>query len=391
MAGLGRAYGVICAKSWQGRSDQSVKTHHGKHAKEDFHLDLQTSRRLKEPTLRPRIASAEFGEAFAACTPNRSISNDSMPFAGRFTVNPDHQKRALATFVRVLCVSSVVFGVDARAEDVPDATRNRPVTMVSRATPADASEKVLLQYKLKQGDIVRTRVTHLAKTHTKVDKEEQPSTSRTVSTKTWNVKEVAEDGSMTFDHSVANVDASQQVGIQDEVTYNSEKSKEVPLQFKEVDKKVDQVISTITIRPNGSVVTRTTEDAYARLNLGEIAIQFPEEPVAVGDKWETTREIFVRRDDKTPMRITVREVFKLEKVSAGVAVIDVRNEPLKPIRSPEVEAQVMQQLNNGTIRFDIDAGRLLSKEITWNSTVIGFAGPESMLEYSATLQEEQIN
>ncbi len=306
-------------------------------------------------------------------------------------MHSDHQKRAFATFVRVLCVSSVVFGVTAQAEDVPDATRNRPVTMVSRATPADASEKVLLQYKLKKGDIVRTRVTHMAKTHTKVDKEEQPSTSRTVSTKTWNVKEVADDGSMTFDHSVANVDASQQVGIQDEITYNSEKSKDVPLQFKEVDKKVDQVISTITIRPNGSVVTRTTEDAYARLNLGEIAIQFPEEPVSVGDKWETTREIFVRRDDKTPMRITVREVFTLEKVNAGVAVIDVRNEPLKPIRSPEVEAQVMQQLNNGTIRFDIDAGRLLSKEITWDSTVIGFAGPESMLEYSATLQEEKID
>ncbi len=239
-------------------------------------------------------------------------------------------------------------------------------------------------------EVVQTRVTHMAKTHTKVGDQEQPSTSRTVSTKTWTVKDVGEDGSMTFDHSVQNVDASQQIGIQDEVRYNSQKKEDVPIQFKDVNSKVDQVISTITIRPNGSVVTRTTKDPYARLNLGEIAIQFPDEPVAVGEQWESTREIQVRRDDKTPMRINLREIFTLQKVSAGVAVIEVRNEPLTPIRTPEIEAQVMQQLNNGTIRFDIDAGRLLSKDINWEATVVGFSGPGSMLEYSARLEEELV-
>jgi hypothetical protein len=266
--------------------------------------------------------------------------------------------------------------------------KTNPVRLVSRQTPVESSEKHLLQYKFKEGEVIKTQVTHLAQTLAKIEDNEQPSSSRTVSTKTWKIIGVDAEGAITFEHSVQNVDASQQVGVQDEVRYNSTDKAEVPVQFKEVDAKVDQVISTITMKPNGSVVTRTTEDKYARLNIGEIAVQFPDEAVGVEDQWETTREIYVRREGRGHQRILVREVFTLKKASAGVAVIDVRNEPLTPIHSPEIESQVMQQMNNGTLRFDMDAGRLLSKEVEWNSTVIGFSGAGSRLEYSARLEEK---
>jgi hypothetical protein len=288
-------------------------------------------------------------------------------------------------FIYILCASSVCSTV--RAEDV-EAPSIGPVVLVSKSVETPNAEKVLLRYKLKQGEVIKTRVTHLVKTITKIDNEEQPSSCRTVSTKNWKVTGVSADGDMTFEHSVQNVDATQQVGVQDEVRYNSEEETEVPKQFQEVDNKVDQIISVITIRPNGSVVDRSTDDPYARLNLGEIAIQFPQDPVAIGDQWETTREIQVRREDKSPMRVKLRELYTLRKVSAGVAVIDVKNETLTPIRAPEIESQVMQQMNNGHLRFDIDAGRLISKEINWDSKVIGFSGPGSLLEYSARLQEE---
>ncbi len=274
------------------------------------------------------------------------------------------------------------------AEEGTDSTAGK-VKVVSRVSDVDAdpsAEKYLLQYRLREGESINTRVTHLAKTLTKVNDQEESSHSRTVSTKNWKVVSLTTDGNMTFEHSVREVDASNKVGQAEEVRYNSGDG-EVPTQFKEVDSQVDQVISTITMRPNGEVVERTTDDKYARLGLGEIAVQFPEQPIAIGDQWETTREIQVRRPDKTPMRVSLREVFTLKKVSAGVALIEVRNEPLTPIRSPEVESQVMQQMNNGTMKFDMDAGRLLSKDISWDSTVIGFNGAGSRLEYSARLEE----
>ncbi len=267
-----------------------------------------------------------------------------------------------------------------------------PVSAVSKANSASAGDtadgqKFLLQYRMKPGESIGSRVTHLAKTMTKVSDEQQASHCRTVSTKNWKVLSVQADGSMTFEHSVREVDASNQVGDANEVRYNSDHG-DVPKQFADVHGKVDQVISTITIMPSGEVVDRTADDKYAKLNLGEIAIRFPEHAIGIGEQWETEREVQVRRGDKTPMKVNIREVFTLQKVSAGVAVIQVRNEPLTPIREPEVEAQVMQQMNNGTIRFDVDAGRLIKKEMNWDSTVIGFSGAGSRLEYSASLEEE---
>lgn len=265
------------------------------------------------------------------------------------------------------------------------------VHLISTGNAAE-QQPVRLQYKMSEGDVIRSRVTHLAKTLTKVDDSETDSHSRTVSTKQWRVTDVDADGNMTFEHSVHAVDASQRVGDRDEVRYNSqEASSEIPKPFAGVNDQVDQVISTITINPAGEVVHRTTEDKYGMLAMGEIAIRFPTEAVAVGGSWESEREIEVRRPDKTPLRVRIREVFMLDKISAGVAYITVRNEPLTPIRHPEVEAQVMQQLNNGKLRFDIDAGRLLAKEIAWDSTVIGVAGAGSRLEYSARLDEELID
>ena len=52
-----------------------------------------------------------------------------------------------------------------------------------------------------------------------------------------------------------------------------------------------------------------------------------------------------------------------------------------------LKAQVLQQLSNGTIRFDIDAGHMISKELIWDETVVGFQGANSMMEYRARMTE----
>ena len=58
--------------------------------------------------------------------------------------------------------------------------------------------------------------------------------------------------------------------------------------------------------------------------------------------------------------------------------------------SDAIRAQVIQQLSNGSIRFDLDAGHMLSKELTWDETVVGFQGPESMMEYRARMTERYL-
>jgi hypothetical protein len=127
------------------------------------------------------------------------------------------------------------------------------------------------------------------------------------------------------------------------------------------------------------------------MGMGDITMPLPADPVGVGATWEVPREMRIDRKDGSSRLIKFRELFKLEKVSAGVATVDVRSEPLSAIADPAEEAQVMQQLSNGTIQFDIDAGRMISKELAWDHQVVAFSGPGSVLEYSARLEDHVVS
>lgn len=127
------------------------------------------------------------------------------------------------------------------------------------------------------------------------------------------------------------------------------------------------------------------------MGMGDITMPLPAEPVGVGATWEVPREMRIDRKDGSSRLIKFRELFKLEKVSAGVATVAVRSEPLSAIADPAEEAQVMQQLSNGTIQFDIDAGRMISKELAWDHQVVAFSGPGSVLEYSARLEDRVVS
>jgi len=266
------------------------------------------------------------------------------------------------------------------------------VTLVSKGKPADLdstsnSERYKLRYNLKADTRIVSEVTHLAKTNTKINDESQSSQSRSVSKKAWAVSKVAQNGDMTFVHQVDSVEMSQQIGDGEELRYNSATDKEPNAIFEKVAETIGKPLATITINALGQVVERSDEAVGSNLGMGDIAIPLPEEEIEIGTQWETPREIRVRRTDGTPKVVKVRELYTLEKVSAGVAVISIRTEPLTPLSEPEVESQAVQQMSNGTIRFDVDAGKLISKKLAWDKTVVGFSGAGSVMDYSARLDE----
>ena len=85
--------------------------------------------------------------------------------------------------------------------------------------------------------------------------------------------------------------------------------------------------------------------------------------------------------------IKTRQVYRLEKVETGVATISVKTAVLTPINSPRVKSQLVQRISKGQLRFDVDAGRLLSKQLDWDENVLGFNGPESNMKYLARSTE----
>jgi hypothetical protein len=254
----------------------------------------------------------------------------------------------------------------------------------------EGEETFLLRYKFNPGMVIRNEVTHLAKNGTRIDSVQQDATSRTVSDKSWTVLEVS-DGMITFDYRIDSIDMAQQINSGDEIRYSSaEPSQDPPLQFVRAAESVGKIVSTIRIDERGLVVARSDVHNPPHMGMGDVTVPLPEAPVSVGATWEIPREMRIDRKDGNFRLVKFREFFKLEKVSAGVATISVRSEPLSTIAEPSEEAQVLQQLSNGTIRFDIDAGRMISKELAWDHQVVAFSGAGSVLEYSARLDDHEV-
>jgi hypothetical protein len=179
----------------------------------------------------------------------------------------------------------------------------------------------------------------------------------------------------------------QKLSDRPEVSYNSRTDKEVPPEYEFVASTLGKTLATVVVSPDGQIVKRDGSPAL-NLGLGDIIMLLPPKPVKIGGRWYEPSEIQGRLSDGTVKRIKVRKLYTLEKVQTGVASISVRTEVLTPINDPKLESQIVQQLTNGTLRFDLDAGRLLSKQMDWDETVVGFNGADSQLKYLARITEE---
>jgi hypothetical protein len=106
--------------------------------------------------------------------------------------------------------------------------------------------------------------------------------------------------------------------------------------------------------------------------------------------WAIGDELRLPSEDGTVKKVQTQQSYKLEKVEAGVATISVATIVLTPINDPKLQSQIVQRLQKGTIKFDVDAGRLLHKQLDIDEQVFGFSGPESHMQYLARFTEELV-
>lgn len=263
-----------------------------------------------------------------------------------------------------------------------------PASAQAPAGSPDSTAKVLLRYKLKPGEQLVSKVVHLADTHTKMSEHEETSTSRTISEKVWEVSAVTPQGEMTFEYRINSVELAQSIGAGQELKYNSLTDTEAPDMFKHVAETVSQPLATVTINPQGQVIDRDSKLKNPQLGMGELTLPLPDEALAIGAQWSVPREARVKSEAGVHKTIKLRELYTLEKVSAGVATIRIESQPLTPVSDPSTESQLIQQLSKGVIKFDVEHGRMLSKELIWSDEVVGFRGPQTSLRYEAKFTEE---
>jgi hypothetical protein len=245
-----------------------------------------------------------------------------------------------------------------------------------------------LRHKFSPKEVVRWKVVHLGTTETEIRGNTVTSKSRSVSTKLWRVTDVDEEGNITITHSVESVDMWQKLSDRPEVRYDSTKDEKAPPEYQHVAKTVGQPLTTVTIRGDGTILERESDSPHVKFGLGDIVVRLPSKAIRVGDRWHEQSEIRVRLPDARVKRIKTRKLYTLEKVLTGVATISVKTEVLTPVNDASVKAQLVQQLTQGTIKFDVDAGRIISQQMDWDEMVVGFNGADSMMKYLARFTEE---
>ena len=261
-------------------------------------------------------------------------------------------------------------------------------TVVIAQSAESSNETFDLAYKFTAGQTFHTKVLHLVTVATTIKGATQTAKTRSLSTKTWKILSVAENGNITFVHAVDHVDMWQSVTGRQEVTYNSLTDKKPPAGYELVASAVGVPLATVTMDRHGRVLERKNTHSQFNPGIGELTVPLPQQKVKVGTKWSIPDEVKLKQENGQVKKIETLQVYRLEKVETGVATISLETQVITPLNDPKLRSELVQRLQRGTIKFDLDAGHLLHKQLDMSETVIGFNGADSQMEFLARFTEE---
>jgi len=245
-----------------------------------------------------------------------------------------------------------------------------------------------LAYKFQSGDVLRWEVVHRAAVDTTIQGTNQTAETRSTSIKVWRVSDVAADGQITFVHSVESIDMWQKMQGRQEVRYNSQTDKDIPAGYEDVAKAVGVPLTVVKIDRRGKVISREEKLQRAAADNAPIAVPLPAEPVKIGHVWSAPVDMDVRLPGGATKKIATRQQFTLKQVADGLATIEVDTQVLTPVHDAAIEAQLVQRLTQGWLKFDIEHGRMASQQLELDRRVLGFSGAASSMHCQMRLTEE---
>jgi len=262
----------------------------------------------------------------------------------------------------------------------------------TQATETESSQPTYtLRYKFHPGETIRWDVLQQSRVRATVSGTTQVTETVTKSVKAWRVTDAKPDGTATFEHVVESVDMRNKFSGREEIRYNSQTDEEPAPGYEDVAESIGLPLATVTMNSQGEILRRQRKPlkAAARNEEGQMTIPLPEEAVPVGHAWSLPYDVEVPLENGTVKKVKTLQTFKLQSVKTGVATIEVATKILTPIHSPVVEAKLIQKEQSGTVRFDVDAGRVLGQQMDLDRRVVGFTpnNPASSLHYLTRFTE----
>ena len=261
------------------------------------------------------------------------------------------------------------------------------------ATAADAPPPRLhrLEYRFHEGETVTMKVAHRARTETTISGTTQTTETATDSTKRWHVAAVDGQGRATIEHSVEDVSMTSRTSDRGEVRFDSRGTEPPPPGYEGVRESLGRTLSRVVVDRDGRVLSRTDLRPSPEAASGDLMVMpLPEDPVATGAEWTVPQEVVVEVPGGPRKAVRTRLRYRLESVRDDVATITVDTTVLTPVDDPRLEARLLERIWEGTIEFDLAAGRVASRSTGIDRRVVGFSGQESSVRYRASLEERLV-
>ncbi len=248
-----------------------------------------------------------------------------------------------------------------------------------------------LRYNLATGDVLRYDVHHRASIRSTIDESTQAARTQTDSLKLWKVVDVLPSGDIEVMFVVDRIQMVNELPDRAPTSYDSQKDKTPPPGFEDAARAVGVPLSIVRMTPHGEVLNREVKHHQSAADQdGPVVVRLADKPVAVGATWDEPQDVTVDLEGGGTKSIQTRRHFKLAGVEHGIATIDVTYQVLSPVNA-QIEAQLVQRLMSGTVKFDLEAGRIASQQMDIDKRILGFAGPTSSMHYVMRLEEKLVD
>ncbi len=256
------------------------------------------------------------------------------------------------------------------------------------AEPKVSSETFLLRYAFHAGDAISSRVEHRALTETTMSGVTESVETMTDSTRTWRVTDVDTEGVATLEQTVDDVTMTSRSSDRGDVRWSSSGDDEPPPGYEAVRASLGVPLVRLRVATDGRVLERRELRPCPAAASGDLVIvPLPEDTVAPGHTWTVPDEVVVEIPNGPRKAVRTRLRYRLMDIRDGVATIAVDTTVLTPLDDPRLEARLLERIWDGTIRFDIEEGRIVSRHTAIDRRVVGFGGPQSSVRYKASLEE----
>lgn len=302
---------------------------------------------------------------------------------------------------RLIAVAAVWFVVAnaAHAEDASTATPEaaEPVALAESSAPATVAESpdatpqsVLLRYKYAPNQVLRYAITDETTLEIAAGSEAATMNYSSCTWKHLRVKSATDGGRAVLELVLDRVQM-QAEGPAGKTEFDSRKPGLPPAEFAHIVEYVGRPIADLTVTASGRVTdlrdpgqkTATAAAVPAELlerdSTGPIV--FPEQPVAIGERWTEQFDVPVSVGEGTLTKnVKLQRAYTLISVEADVATIELDTIVLTPIQDASISAQLIQRTPSGIILFDLQQGVILSRRTFLSNQVVGHEGAASKLK-----------